>query len=157
MGSSTSSSSACPPGPGKPAGPGGPCGCFYSAGTGRTSPSVTAPPIRWPGPQPADQVSQRQQVIDGERAPAIRDDHERTGGHDIGLPCWQREQHTFSSCRWTRSSPEFWRCAMNSKSWSASGWNGCVTRTRRYRSSGPGVVDDAVQLLRRAERWVRTA
>jgi hypothetical protein len=50
--------------------------------------------IRRQGPQPADQISQRQQVIDGERAPAVRDDHERTGGHDIGPPGRQREQHT---------------------------------------------------------------
>jgi hypothetical protein len=33
----------------------------------------------------------------------------------------------------------------NSKSRPASGWNGCVTRTRRYRSCGSGVVDDAGQ------------
>ena len=48
--------------------------------------------IHRPGPQPADQVSQRQQAIDGERALAIRDDHERTGGHDISPSGRQREQ-----------------------------------------------------------------
>ena len=33
--------------------------------------------------------------------------------------------------------------ATNSKPRPCRGWNGCVTRTRRYRSSGLGVVDDA--------------
>jgi hypothetical protein len=39
------------------------------------------------------QVSDSQQTAGGERAPAIRDDHERIGGRGIGPPCWQREQH----------------------------------------------------------------
>ena len=45
-------------------------------------------------PQPAGQVRQRQQAIDGERAPAIRDDRERIGGHDVGPPGRKREQLT---------------------------------------------------------------
>ena len=44
------------------------------------------------GPQLADQVSKRQQAIDGERAAAIRDDCERIGRPDIGPPSWQGEQ-----------------------------------------------------------------
>jgi len=44
------------------------------------------------GAQPADQVSQRQQAIDGERAAAVRDHRERIGGHDIGPPGGQGEQ-----------------------------------------------------------------
>ena len=77
---------------------------------------------------------------------AIRDDRERTGEHDVGPPSSENSS-PFSSCRWTRASPQFWRCATNSKSWPNSGWNRCVTRTRRYRLSGQGVVDDVVQLL----------
>ena len=42
--------------------------------------------------QPAGQVSQCQQAINGERAAAVRDNHERIGGHDIGPPGRQREQ-----------------------------------------------------------------
>ena len=38
------------------------------------------------------QVSQRQQAINGERAAAVRDNHERISGHDIGPPGRQREQ-----------------------------------------------------------------
>ena len=60
-------------------------------------------------------------------------------------PAGRENSRPFSSCRWTRSSPQFWRYATNSKSRPASGWNGCVTRTRRYRSCGSGVVDDAGQ------------
>ena len=56
-------------------------------------PASGAPPTRQ-GPQPADQVSQRQQAIDGERAAPARDDRERIGGRDVGPPCWQREQLT---------------------------------------------------------------
>jgi hypothetical protein len=47
---------------------------------------------RWQGPQPADQVNQRQQAIDGERAAAIPNDRERIGRHDAGPPGRQREQ-----------------------------------------------------------------
>ena len=50
--------------------------------------------IRRQGPQPADQVSQRQQAIDGERAAAIRDHRERIGGRDVGPPGRQGEQLT---------------------------------------------------------------
>jgi hypothetical protein len=57
-----------------------------------------------------------------------------------------------SSCRWTRSSPQFWRCTTSSKSRPNNGWNRWVTRTRRYRSSGSDVVDDVVQLLCRTVR-----
>ncbi len=39
-------------------------------------------------------------------------------------------------------------CATNSKSRPNSGWNRCVTRTRRYRSSGQGVIDGVIQCLR---------
>ena len=38
-------------------------------------------------------IRQRQQAAGSERAPAIRDHHERISRHDIGPPCWQREQH----------------------------------------------------------------
>ena len=55
---------------------------------------VAVPPMAANPQRSADQVSQRQQAIDGERAAAVRDDHERTGGHDIGPPGSQREQHT---------------------------------------------------------------
>ena len=41
--------------------------------------------------------------------------------------------------------PTFCRCATNSKSRPDSGWNRCVTCTRRYRSSGSGAVDRVVQ------------
>ena len=44
------------------------------------------------GPQPADQVSQRQQAIDGERAAAVRDHRERIGRRNVSPPGGQREQ-----------------------------------------------------------------
>jgi hypothetical protein len=50
-------------------------------------------------------------------------------------PAGSENSSPFASCRWTRSSPQFCRCTTNSKSWPNSGWNRCVTRTRRYRSS----------------------
>jgi hypothetical protein len=46
------------------------------------------------GLQPADQVSKRQQAIDGERAAAIRDDRERIRRRDVGPAGRQREQLT---------------------------------------------------------------
>jgi hypothetical protein len=61
-------------------------------------------------------------------------------------PAGSENSTPFSSWRWTRSSPQFWRCATNSKSRPDSGWNRCVTRTRRYRSSGQGVVDGVSEL-----------
>lgn len=60
-------------------------------------------------------------------------------------PAGSENSCPFSSRRWTRSSPQFWRWTTNSKSRPCSGWNGWVTRTRRYRSCGTGVVDDAGQ------------
>jgi hypothetical protein len=38
------------------------------------------------------QVSECQQAIGGERAPAGRDHHERVLRRHVGPPCWQREQ-----------------------------------------------------------------
>ena len=46
------------------------------------------------GPQRADQVSQRQQAIDGDRAAPLRDNHVRTGRRDLGPPARQAEQPT---------------------------------------------------------------
>jgi len=46
------------------------------------------------GPQPVDQISQRQQAASRERAPAIRDHRERIGRHSVSPPCRQREQLT---------------------------------------------------------------
>ena len=72
-----------------------------AADTARTGRRADTQPVRGiqrsftigrQGPRPADRVSQRQQAIDGERAPAIRDDHERTGGHDISPSGRQREE-----------------------------------------------------------------
>src|SRR6266545_2776600 len=42
--------------------------------------------------QPVQQVSQCQQAIDGERAPAGRHHHERVRCRHIGPPRWKREQ-----------------------------------------------------------------
>lgn len=64
-------------------------------------------------------------------------DHMRT---DLVVDALQAAARTRGSRRYTT----------NSKSRPNSGWNGCVTRTRRYRSSGPGVVDGVFQFPDRA-------
>jgi hypothetical protein len=46
------------------------------------------------GTQPVHQIRQSQQAADRERAPAIRDHHERIGRRDVGPPRRQREQLT---------------------------------------------------------------
>jgi hypothetical protein len=46
------------------------------------------------------------------------------------------------------------RRTTNSSSLPNNGWNGCVTRTRRHRSSRPGVVDGEIQRL--PQRFVHT-
>ena len=105
------------------------------------------------GPWRADQVSQRQQAIDGDLAAPLRDNHVRTGRRDLGPParqagrtarCYRRADGPGPHL-WTWSSPRFWRYAAKSKSGQDCGWNRCVTRTRRYRSSGRAVADDAVR------------
>jgi hypothetical protein len=40
----------------------------------------------------ASQIRDSQQALDGKRAPAAGNDHERIGRHDIGPPGRQREQ-----------------------------------------------------------------
>ena len=43
-------------------------------------------------PEPARQISDRQQALSRERAPAGRDHHEQVRCRHISPPCWQREQ-----------------------------------------------------------------
>jgi len=114
--------------------------------------TFTHNPLYGPGPgavslraEPVCQVSQRQQAIGGERAPSGRDYHERVRRSSVGPPGWQREQLPVLVVQVDPVLTQFWRCSTNSKSRPASGWNGCVTRTRRYRSCGSDVVDDAGQ------------
>src|SRR5216683_2525962 len=64
-------------------------GQVSSMNSGQTRKDLTV----LPRTEPVHQVSDSQQTAGGERAPAIRDDHERIGGRGIGPPCWQREQH----------------------------------------------------------------
>ena len=76
----------------------------------------------------------RPSTVNGQR-PSAMTTNGSAGATSVHL-AGSENSSPFSSCRWTRSSPQFWRCATNSKSWPDSGWNRCVTRTRRYRSSG---------------------
>ena len=64
-------------------------------------------------------------MVNGHRPSAITTNGsaDATSVHPAG-----RENNTPSaSWRSTRSSPQFWRCATNSKSWPDSGWSWCVT------------------------------
>ena len=75
------------------------------------------------------------------------DHHERISRRDIGPPRRQREQLPVLVMKVDPVLPPVLAVGDELKSRPASGWNRCVTRTRRYRSSQPGVVDGVVQRL----------
>jgi hypothetical protein len=77
-----------------------------------------------PHPEPVDQVRDSQQATGSKRAPARRHHHERVRRRHIGPSRWQREQLPVLVVQVDRSSPQFCRCATNSKSRPDSGWNG---------------------------------
>ena len=66
-------------------------------------------------------------------------------GADLGPPAMQAEQPAALVVQIDPVLTPFRRCATKSKSGQDCGWNRCVTRTRRSRSSGRGVADDAVR------------
>ena len=97
------------------------------------------------GPQPVNQIIQRQQAAGGERAAAVRDDHERIGGRNVGPPGRQREQHAVLVVQMDPVLTPV-MAVRDELEVPADQWNRCVTSTRRYRSSGQGVVDDVIQM-----------
>jgi hypothetical protein len=58
-------------------------------------------------------------MVNGQRPSAITT--KGSAGTTSVHPAGRENSPPFSSCRWTRSSPQFWRCATNSKSRPDSG------------------------------------
>ena len=82
-----------------------------------------------------------------ERAPASRDHHPRVRRHRVG-PCAGSEKLPILVMQVDPVLTPASGGTRRTKSRPHRGWNGCVTRTSRYRSCGSGVVDDGRQRLR---------
>jgi hypothetical protein len=77
-----------------------------------------------------------------ERRPARRDHRERVRSRHVGPPGRQREQLSVLVVQVDPVLAPVLAVGDELEVLAASGWNGWVTRTRRYRSCGSGVVDD---------------
>jgi hypothetical protein len=100
-----------------------PCAAFAPGGNARRNPLddhgvillTAASPAGRDRSQPIGSASaSRPSTVNGQRPSAMT--VKGSAGTTSVHPAGSESSSPFSSCRWTRSSPQFWRCATNSKS-----------------------------------------